>query len=150
MIRAAFFALLVLVSTVAAQAAEVTVVAPAAARAAMTAVIPSFERQSGQKIVMDYQDGDELLAHAMKDERVDAVIAPVAPMGELARAYRILPDTRRTLGRTAPAPDAPQGAVLAFAALKGADHEDAARALSAYLTLPETMAVLRRNGLAAP
>jgi molybdate transport system substrate-binding protein len=132
------------------QAAEVHVVAPDAVRAAITEVAPGYERQSGHKLVVDYLEGQELLERAARDERVDAAILPVAQMGELARAYRIVPDTRRSLGRTAPTTDAPQGTVLGIAALKGAPHEDAARSLSAYLTLPETRAALRRSGLAAP
>jgi ABC-type molybdate transport system substrate-binding protein len=150
MIRSALLASLIFFAAAVVHAADVSIIAPPAARAAMTEAIPPFERQSGHKIVMDYRDAGELLDQAKRDERLDAVIAPVAPMGELARAYRILPDTRRTLGRTAPDADAPQGAVLAIATLKGAEHEDAARSFCAYLALPETVAVLRRNGLARP
>ena len=130
-------------------AADIHVLASPAARPAMTAVTPRFEEQSGDRVVFDYQDGD-LADIASRDERIDAVIAPVAQMGVLARADRILPDTRRTLGRSAPTVDAPQGVVLVIAALRGGDREEPARALSAYLTLPETVAALRRSGLYAP
>ena len=130
-------------------AADIRIHAAPAAREAMTAVAPSFERQSGHHLVFDYQE-ENLAQTAAKDERIDAVIAPVADMGVLARAYKILPDSRRTLGRSAPSASAPQGQVLAIAALKGGDHEDPARAFCAYLTLPETIAALRRAGLASP
>ena len=129
-------------------AADIHVLAPPAAREAMTAVAPAFERQSGHHMVFDYQEED-LAQTASRDERIDAVVAPVVDMGVLARAYRIVPDTRRTLGRTAPTASAPQGQVLVIAALRG-DHEDPARAFCAYLTLPETLAALRRSGLSAP
>lgn len=132
-----------------AHAADIRVLAPPAARQAMTAVVPRFEEQSGDHVILDYQDGD-LADIASRDERIDAVIAPVAQMGLLARAYRILPDTRRTLGRSAPSADAPQGVVLVIAGLKGGDREENARAFTAYLTLPETIVALRRSGLEAP
>ena len=138
-----------LFATTFAHAADIKFLAAPAAREAMTVVAPSFERQSGHRLVFDYQDAD-LAETAAKDERIDGVIAPVAEMGVLARAYKILPDSRRTLGRSAPSASAPQGQVLAIAALKGADHEDPARAFCAYLTLPETIAALRRAGLASP
>ena len=139
----------IFLATVLAHAADIKILAAPAAREAMTAVAPSFQRQSGHQLVFDYQDAN-LAETAAKDERIDAVIAPVADMGVLARAYKILPDSRRTLGRSAPSASAPQGQVLAIAALKGGDHEDPARAFCAYLTLPETIAALRRAGLASP
>lgn len=135
-------------AAVSASAAEIRVVASPAAREAMTAVAPAFERQSGHHMVFEYQD-ENLADTASRDERIDAVVAPVADMGVLARAYRILPDTRRTLGRAAPSESVPQGQVLVIAALRG-DHEEAARAFCAYLSLPETIAALRRSGLSAP
>lgn len=133
---------------ISAHAADIHILAAPAARDAMTAVAPAFERQSGHHVVFDYQE-DDLAQTASKDERLDAVLAPVVDMGVLARAYRIVPDTRRTLGRTAPAANAPQGSVLVIAALRG-DHEEAARAFCAYLSLPETIAALRRSGLTQP
>jgi molybdate transport system substrate-binding protein len=145
-----FAASLALCAALASHAAELRIVAPPVVRAAVTEVAPRFEQQSGHKVVVDYLEGADLFARAAKDERVDAAVLPAAQMGELARAYRIMPDTRRSIGRTAPTPEAPAGNVLAIAALKGADHEDAARAFCAYLTLPETIAALRRSGLAAP
>lgn len=130
------------------RAADIRILAAPAAREAMTAVAPAFERQSGHHIVFQYQD-DDLAQTASKDERLDAVLAPVVDMGVLARAYRIVPDTRRTLGRNAPTASAPQGTVLVIAALRG-DHEEPARAFCAYLSLPETIAALRRSGLSQP
>jgi len=143
-------ALLAFVSLLAlgAQAAEVNVLVAPAARQAMTALVPSFERQSGYRLALDYREGD-LAAIASKDERIDVVVTTVAQMGELTRAYRTMPDTRRTLGRTEPTAEAPQGIVLVIAALKG-QHEEAGRAFTAYLTLPESIQALRRNGLASP
>jgi hypothetical protein len=114
----------------------------------MTAVAPAFERQTGHHVVFEYLE-DDLAKTASTDERIDAVVAPVADMGVLARAYKIVPDSRRTLGRTAPTASASQGIVLMIAALHG-DHEEAARTFCAYLTLPETIAALRRSGLSAP
>jgi len=136
------------VVSAAVQAADIRVLASPAAREAMTAVAPAFERQSGHHMVFEYQE-DDLAKTASTDERIDAVVVPVADMGVLARAYRILPDTRRNIGRTAPTPSASQGVVLVVAALHG-DHEDAARAFCAYLTLPETIVAVRRTGLSTP
>lgn len=142
------FGAMLLLAAACARAADIHVLASPGAREAMTAVAPAFERQSGHHMVFDFQEED-LAQTASKDERLDAVLAPVVDMGVLARAYRIVPDTRRTLGRTAPTASAPQGTVLVIAALRG-DREEAARAFCAYLTLPETIAALRRNGLAQP
>ena len=147
--KRALFASLLSFAALATGAADIRVLAFPAARQAMTAVVPRFEQQSGDRVILDYQDGD-LADIASRDERIDAVIAPVAQMGVLARAYRILPDSRRTLGRSAPTAEAPQGVVLVIAALKGGDREERATAFSAYLTLPETVAALRSSGLGAP
>jgi len=145
-----FNAALALSAALAAQAAEIHVVAPSAARDAMAAAVPRFENQTRDKVVLEYVDGDELLERASKDERVDAAILPVAQMGVLARAYRIMPDTKRTLGRTAATAESPQGNVLLVAALSGGDHEESARSFCAYLGLPETVLFLRKGGLSAP
>jgi molybdate transport system substrate-binding protein len=40
--------------------------------------------------------------------------------------------------------------VFAVAALSSGDHEDAARSFTAFLSLPESLAVIRRKGLDAP
>jgi ABC-type molybdate transport system substrate-binding protein len=141
-------ALAALVAAICAHAAHIRVLAIPAAREAMTAVAPAFERQTGHHVVFEYLE-DDLAKTASTDERIDAVVAPVADMGVLARAYKIVPDSRRTLGRTAPTASASQGIVLMIAALHG-DHEEAARTFCAYLTLPETIAALRRSGLSAP
>ena len=141
-------ALAALVAAISAHAADIHILASPMAREAMTVVAPAFERQSGHHLVFEYQEED-LAKTASTDERIDAVIAPVADMGVLARAYRILPDTRRNIGRTAPSASASQGVVLVVAALHG-DHEDAARAFCAYLTLPETIIAVRRSGLSTP
>ena len=132
-----------------ARAADIHILASPAARTAMTAVAPRFEEQTGDHLVFEYQE-DDLADAAARDDRIDAVIAPVADMGVLARLYRILPDTRRTLGRAAPTKAAPQGPVLVIAALRGGEREEPARTFCAYLTLPETIVALRRNGLSQP
>jgi hypothetical protein len=141
-------ALFAMLAAMCAQGAELHILASPAAREAMTVVTPTFERQTGHHVVFEYQDED-LAQTASKDDRLDAVLAPVVDMGVLARAYRIVPDTRRNLGRTAPTASAPQGVVLSIAALHG-DHEDATRAFCAYLSLPETLVALRRSGLSTP
>jgi hypothetical protein len=127
---------------------ELKVLAVPAVKAAMTEIMPSFERQTRYKVVFEYGDPEELVKRAMKGDGVDSVMLPVAQVNALAKEYRIMPDTKRILGRVSVAGQ-PED-VLATAGLRGGDNEQVARVLSAYLTLPETIATLRRNGLGAP
>jgi molybdate transport system substrate-binding protein len=232
-------------------AAELKVLAGSAVQPAMEVLAPNFERQSGYHVVFDYGTIGAMAERASSGEKADVVIVSRPQMDALAKARRIVPDTRRTLGKTGigvfvrkgaalpdietvesfkrtmleaksigfndPAAGAPVGiyllelfkrldideamraktvvftqrserfdavargdvqigfnqeseivgqpqvqfvgplpraiqkeTVFAIAALSSGTHEDAARAFTAFLSLPESIVVLRRKGLDAP
>jgi ABC-type molybdate transport system substrate-binding protein len=123
-------------------AAEVHILAPSAVRAAMEDVIRGYERQTQHHVIFEYGTIADTAQHALKDEKADAVILPPAEMNALNKVNRIVPDTRRTIGRSSES-------LLVFAALRG-DNEDAMRALSAFLSFPENVAILSRKGIGSP
>jgi molybdate transport system substrate-binding protein len=230
---------------------ELKVLAGSAVQPAMQQIVPGFERQSGHRVIFEYGTVGGMAERAMKGEKADLVVVSSPQMAELAKANRIIPDTRRAIGRTGvgvfvrkggpypdigtvesfkqvmlgarsigyndPAAGAPVGiylvelfrkmgiaeemqaktvvfkkredrfdavargdveigfnqvseilgqpqvdlvgplpsaiqhdTVLVIAALRSTEHEDAARAFTAYFSLPEAISTLRRMGLASP
>ena len=125
-----------------ANAAELHILAPTAVQAAMEDVIRGYERQTQHHVIFEFGTVEATAAQALKDQNADAVIVPSAQMNALNKAGRIVPDTRRNFGRI-------DGSLMVYAALRGY-HEDAMRALSAYLSFPETVAVLSRRGIGTP
>src|SRR3954466_14215573 len=82
-----------------AAAADIRVLAGADVKSVLAELIPGFERQTGHHLVFVPGSPEETAERARKDSSADVVIVPPAQMNALAKAGRILPDTRRTLGR---------------------------------------------------
>jgi ABC-type molybdate transport system substrate-binding protein len=125
-----------------ANAAELHILAPTALQAAMEEAIRGYERQTHHHVIFQFGTVEATAEQALKDEKADAVIVPSAQMNALNKANRIVPDTRRNVGRVG-------DSLYVYAAMRG-DHEDAMRALSAYLSFPETVAILSRRGIGTP
>src|SRR3954451_9450986 len=82
-----------------AQAAELQLLAPSAAQAAMEEVIRGYERQTHHHVTFQFATVEATAEQALKDRKADAVIVPPAQMNALNKANRIVPDTRRTIGK---------------------------------------------------
>jgi hypothetical protein len=86
---------------VAANAAEVKVLAGAAMRGAFGELVPQFERATGHKIVIEYGGGGTLRKQIEAGEAFDLVIIDSAEVDDLIKQGKIAGDTRADIVRAA-------------------------------------------------
>jgi molybdate transport system substrate-binding protein len=82
------------VSLTAAQAAEVKVVGSPGFRQAYTALVPGFEKASGNKINTNWGGVNEVAKRVADGETADVVILPVAQIDDLIAKGKLLAPTR--------------------------------------------------------
>jgi molybdate transport system substrate-binding protein len=90
-----------LAQAVAANAAEVKVMAGAAMRGAFGELVPQFERATGHKIVIEYGGGGTLRKQIEAGEAFDLVIIDSAEVDDLIKQGKIAGDTRADIVRAA-------------------------------------------------
>jgi len=90
-----------LTQAVAANAAEVKVMAGAAMRGAFGELVPQFERATGHKIVIEYGGGGTLRKQIEAGEAFDLVIIDSTEVDELIKQGKIAGDTRADVVRAA-------------------------------------------------
>jgi hypothetical protein len=129
----------------AAAAADIHVLALSLVKPVIGEILRGYEQQTGNRLVYEWIEPDTDLGPLVKEKKIDAVIASNAQVRSLAAAYRILPDTRRTIGYYGNDPT-----LIAAAGIRGTDHEDDERSLTAYLLLFETVHHMQRRGFSAP
>ena len=81
-------------------AADIKVLASPGVRGALTQLIPQFERQTGNKVVLDFAVIAVLKRRIDGGEMFDVVIPSPAVIDELIRQGKIAPDTRVPFART--------------------------------------------------
>src|SRR6476659_5478003 len=101
LLAAKFGFIALLAQGVAANAAEVKVLAGAAMRGAFGELVPQFERATGHKIVIEYGGGGTLRKQIEAGEAFDLVIIDSAEVDDLIKQGKIAGDTRADIVRAA-------------------------------------------------
>ena len=101
LLAAKFAFIALLAQGVAANAAEVKVMAGAAMRGAFGELVPQFERATGHKIVIEYGAGGTLRKQIEAGEAFDLVIIDSAEVDDLIKQGKIAGDTRADIVRAA-------------------------------------------------
>ena len=101
LLAAKFGFIALLAQGVAANAAEVKVLAGAAMRGAFGELVPQFERATGHKIVIEYGGGGALRKQIEAGEAFDLVIIDSAEVDDLIKQGKIAGDTRADIVRAA-------------------------------------------------
>jgi molybdate transport system substrate-binding protein len=84
----------------AANAAELKVLAGSAVQPVMNDIIPEFERASGHRVVFDYGTAGGMAQRVAQGERADLAIVSSQQMDTLQKGEKILPGARLDLGKT--------------------------------------------------
>jgi molybdate transport system substrate-binding protein len=87
-------AILALVLTSGVKAAEIRIISTGGARAVMTALVPEFERKSGNKVKIDFGTPGNMRDRLVQGEGADAAVAIAAVLPDLEKAGKIAPATR--------------------------------------------------------
>jgi molybdate transport system substrate-binding protein len=85
---------LVLALTSAVESAEIRVISTGGARAVMSALVPEFERKSGNKVQIDFGTPGNMRDRLVQGEGADAAVAIAAVLPDLEKAGKIAPGTR--------------------------------------------------------
>ena len=124
--RMAIGTLLLLLSVVAAKAAEIHVLAPTTIRAVINALDPQFERATGHKLIVEYDVAPVVKRQIEEGKEFDLVIVTRPLMDDLVKQGRVLAETRSDIGRAgagvavragAPRPDVGSADALRLALL---------------------------------
>lgn len=91
--------LLLLLSGVAAKAAEIHVLAPTTIRAVINALDPQFERATGHKLIVEYDVAPVVKRQIEEGKEFDLVIVTRPLMDDLIKQARVLAETRFDIGR---------------------------------------------------
>lgn len=75
------------------QAADIRVISTGGARAVMTSLVPEFERQSGNKVSIDFGTPGSMRDRLVHGEAADVAVAIAAILPDLEKAGRIAPGT---------------------------------------------------------
>jgi molybdate transport system substrate-binding protein len=81
-----------LTSTV--ESAEIRVISTGGARAVMSALVPEFERKSGNKVQIDFGTPGNMRDRLVQGEPADAAVSIAAVLPDLEKAGKIAPGTR--------------------------------------------------------
>jgi molybdate transport system substrate-binding protein len=94
-------ALLVVLSTAMLSAANQTVrvMSAGAIEAGLAALTPGYERDTGDKVAVQYGTGPELARRLAARERADVLIAPAAVVDQAVKDGRVVAASRVTIGR---------------------------------------------------
>ena len=76
------------------EAAEIKVISTGGARAAMTSIVPEFERKSGHKVGIDFGTPGNMRDRLLQGEAADVAVAIAAILPDLEKAGRIAAGTR--------------------------------------------------------
>ena len=76
------------------EAAEIKVISTGGARAAMTGLIPEFERKSGHQVRIDFGTPGNMRDRLLQGEAADVAVAIAAILPDLEKAGKIAPGTR--------------------------------------------------------
>lgn len=82
-----------------ATAAEIRLLSAGAMKDAVLAVLPGFERESGHTVKADFDTAGALKRRIDAGETADAVIVTRGVLDALAKDGKVVPETRRDLGR---------------------------------------------------
>src|SRR5258705_7467853 len=98
--RSMVAASLALYAALAANAAEIKVLAGSAIQPVMNVIVPTFEQKSGHRIVFDYGTVGGMAERVGRGEKADLAVVSGPQMDGLIRDGKVLPDTRLDLGKT--------------------------------------------------
>ena len=76
------------------EGAEIRIISTGGARAVMSALVPEFERKSGNKVLIDFGTPGNMRDRLVQGEGADAAVAIAAVLPDLEKAGRIAPGTR--------------------------------------------------------
>jgi molybdate transport system substrate-binding protein len=85
---------LVLALTSSVESAELRIISTGGARAVMSALVPEFERRSGNKVQIDFGTPGNMRDRLLQGEPADAAVAIAAVLPDLEKAGKIAPGTR--------------------------------------------------------
>ena len=77
-----------------AEGGEIRIISTGGARAVMTALVPEFERQSGNKVQIDFGTPGNMRDRLVQGEAADAAVAIAAVLPDLEKAGKIAAGTR--------------------------------------------------------
>jgi molybdate transport system substrate-binding protein len=140
----------------AAQASEITLIAPGGIRAAVEQLIPAFERKTGHKVTATFGSGLGTKAQVARGEAFDVPIMQ-PPYPEILASGNVVPGSAKTLAsvavgiavrKGAPKPDISTADALkrTLLAAKSVAYPDPAGGAAAAVSFDET---LRKLGIAA-
>src|SRR5258705_4199359 len=98
--RSMVAASLAVYATLAANAAEIKVLAGSAIQPVMNVIVPAFEQKSGHRIVFDYGTVGGMAERVGRGEKSDLAVVSGPQMDGLIRDGKVLPETRLHLGKT--------------------------------------------------
>jgi molybdate transport system substrate-binding protein len=84
----------VLALTSSVESAELRIISTGGARAVMSALVPEFERRSGNKVQIDFGTPGNMRDRLLQGEGADAAVAIAAVLPDLEKAGKIAPGTR--------------------------------------------------------
>ena len=82
-----------------ARAAEIKVLAAVALQPGMVALIPDFEKSSGQKVTIAYGTAGAVADRVQKGEAADIVISAGPPIDQLQAQGKVVADSRVTIAK---------------------------------------------------
>jgi molybdate transport system substrate-binding protein len=85
---------LVLALTSTVESAEIRIISTGGARAVMSALVPEFERKSGNTVQIDFGTPGNMRDRLVQGEAADAAVAIAAVLPDLEKAGKIVPGTR--------------------------------------------------------
>jgi molybdate transport system substrate-binding protein len=87
-------AVLALAFTSSVEGADIKIISTGGARAVMTALVPEFERKSGNKVQIDFGTPGNMRDRLVQGEPADAAVAIAAVLADLEKAGKIASGTR--------------------------------------------------------
>jgi hypothetical protein len=132
----------------AAAAEDVKVFAATAFKPVVAAMAPSFEKRTGNKVVVVSEPVDRLAERIRAGEDFDLAVLPPVLLEALAKDGAVSDGSIIVLARDLPG--RPNAGAYAGAVSTGAANSNAALSLLILLASEDTQSVLKGNGLAAP
>ena len=144
-----------------AAAAELHVLSAAAMQPVFKEIVGDFERMSGHKVVIRYANMGAAITRTLPDESADLVIGSRQLISDLARQFRIRPDSQLTICKigvgamapsdTANAPmrvnDLQDHTVMSAGVPRDAPETEAVSAFMAFLVSAKALAVMKAKGM---
>ncbi len=92
-------AVLVLVMTRSADAADITVASPGAFKQVLNALTPQFEQETGDKLIVTFQTVGQHLSAIRGGKNFDVIILSPGPLDALAKEGKVVPGSRADIAR---------------------------------------------------